>query len=136
MGHCYGLHNAPDGEKWEKHGTCWNCDNFKLSHVLFADDVLLVARSRKDLQGMIDDLEGALRKAGLQLSKTKGGWTAWPKPVLEGETIVMGAQSKKWSSELHFVGGLVNVCGNDANAMAERCTVGMRVFHAWKTAEI
>ena len=37
-----------------------------------------------------------------------------------------------WSDQLCFVGGVINVCGNDAKAMAERCTKGLKVFHAWK----
>ena len=37
----------------------------------------------------------------------------------------------EWSSYLDFVGGMVNVGGNSAGAMADRCTSGLKTFHAW-----
>ena len=49
--------------EWEKKNKNWFCDSFKLSHVLFADDVVLVAMSRSALQEVIKDLEEALTKA-------------------------------------------------------------------------
>ena len=44
-------------EKWERLGVSWSHGNFKLSHVICADDLVLVARSRSCLQCMIDDVK-------------------------------------------------------------------------------
>ena len=47
------------------------CQRERLSHIMFADDTTLVAKSRQALASMIKDLKEALEQVGLKLNDQK-----------------------------------------------------------------
>jgi len=64
------------GEKWEKgkRGSivgAWGDEIGRLTHLLFADDTTLVAKSKKDLLVMLKDIQQAFAEAGLVLNVGK-----------------------------------------------------------------
>ena len=56
---------------WEDKGI--NIDGEHLSHLIFADDIVLVAKSTEELESMLNDIHLASKPVGLSvnLSKTK-----------------------------------------------------------------
>jgi hypothetical protein len=62
--------------KWEKEKRgsivgAWGDTLGRLTHLLFADDTTLVAKSKKDLIVMLKDIQSAFAKAGLTLNVSK-----------------------------------------------------------------
>ncbi len=66
----------PLNEKWErkKYGAAagaWGDEYGRLTHLLFADDTTLVAKSKKALQAMLKDIREAFEKVGLKMNISK-----------------------------------------------------------------
>lgn len=66
----------PLNEKWErkKFGTAvgaWGDEYGRLTHLLFADDTTLVAKSKRALQAMLKDIQEAFEKVGLKINISK-----------------------------------------------------------------
>ena len=62
--------------KWERESRrsivgAWGDAVGRLTHILFADDTTLVAKSKKDLKVMLKDIELAFASAGLSLNLAK-----------------------------------------------------------------
>ena len=63
-------------EKWEreKRGSiigAWGDTLGRLTHILFADDTTLVAKSKRDLIVMLNDIQDAFAAAGVTLNVSK-----------------------------------------------------------------
>ena len=83
------LENQMRKRGWEtKHGI--NIDGQRLTHLRFADDIILMSSSSKDLETMLRDLDTVSREIGLTMntSKTKIMTNANVIPILiRGEQI-------------------------------------------------
>ena len=56
--------------EWEtKHGI--NIDGQRLTHLRFADDIILTSSSAKDLETMLRDLDTVSREIGLTMNTSK-----------------------------------------------------------------
>ena len=105
-------------------------DAFWLAAVCFADDIILVSRSKSDLETMISEVVGAFAEAGLDVSPRKCHWTS--KPMDAGGSLEIGGEAIAWERDLVFVGGKLDLNGNDGGAMAHRLAQGNKAFHKWQ----
>lgn len=55
--------------KWEKRGL--NINNKYISHLRFADDIVLLSDNKMELQWMLDDLHAASQRVGLEINRSK-----------------------------------------------------------------
>ena len=55
--------------KWEDKGI--NIDGEHLSHLIFADDIVLVAKSPEELDSMLTDIQIASKPVGLNMNLSK-----------------------------------------------------------------
>ena len=64
------LENQKRKLEWEtKHGI--NIDGQRLTHLKFADDIILTLNSTKDLETMLRDLDTVSREIGLTMNTSK-----------------------------------------------------------------
>ncbi|CAG9120660.1 unnamed protein product [Plutella xylostella] len=75
---------------WKRHGICINGEY--MSHLRFADDIVIMAESLQELSWMLSGLNAASRRVGLgmNLDKTKVMYNAHikPEPVAVGEATI------------------------------------------------
>ena len=105
-------------EKWRDRGGGWSLDSFWLACVCFADDILLVSRSKSDLQKMIAEVREAFAVVGLEVSPGKCHWTSRHKEA--GGTLDIGGELVGWENSVVFAGCKLDLSGNDEGAMRHR----------------
>ena len=118
-------------QKWRATGCCWKLDSFWLACVCYADDILLVASSKTDLEKMVAEVQSAFATAGLDVSPKKCHWTSKPKSI--GSNLNIGGELVSWERHLVFVGCKVDLSGNDGDAMEHRLAQGSKVFYKWRS---
>ena len=116
--------------RWRDRGSGWSMDAFWLAGVCFADDIILVSRSKTDLEAMITEVVSAFAAAGLDVSPRKCHWTS--KPMDTGGSLDIAGEAIAWERDLVFVGGKLNLNGNDGQAMADWLAQGNKAFHKWQ----
>ncbi|PZC78089.1 hypothetical protein B5X24_HaOG202624 [Helicoverpa armigera] len=106
--------------EWDHYGLNINGEN--LTHLRFADDIIILARSKDQLQYMITDLDRESRKVGLTMntSKTKAMTNA-----LE-DTILLNAEPVEFVKEYTYLGQQISV----TDIMTKE--IDTRIGNAWK----
>ena len=74
------------------------------SSVCYADDVVLIAKPKKDLLLMLKDTIEAMEKVGLNIADEKTHWSSYPR--LPKATLRVGAASVAREPHLKFVGSV------------------------------
>ena len=103
-------------------------DGFELSHVLFADDVILVSETKEGLEKMIEEAMAEFRKVGLEVGCEKTRWSSWPPTGL----LQVGQDTVPWSPCLTFIGGVIDLGGNSGAAMSYRMAQADKAWAKWK----
>jgi len=111
-------------------GKGWVVDDFWLAAVAFADDILLVGSSLREVQSMLEDIIEAFALVGLEIGAEKTNWSSWPRaPLL---TLRMQGEQVAWSPQFVFVGNVVDLSGGSGAAVEYRMAQANKVFYRWK----
>jgi hypothetical protein len=114
--------------KWRAEGRGWVLDDTWVHFVAFADDLLLLARSPADLQGMLSDLVEALGKGGLELSADKAEWSGndlvspSAELRLHGSVIHRHGAHESW----RYLGAMLNLQGD------WEADIARQIANSWK----
>ena len=114
--------------RWRAAG--WTFDSLHLSAVCYADDVLLVSRSKEGLESMVADVIEGFVRVGLAVSTEKCHWSSYPS--FTGTSLSFGADQVEWETSLTFVGTILDLNGNDGLAIAYRRAQATKVYFKWK----
>ena len=116
--------------RWRKRGSGWLLDEFWLSAICYADDIMLVSSDKKDLERMVSEVIDAFSEVGLGVGTDKSHWTSYP--AMAGTHFKFGQDEVVWERSLTFVGTVLDLCGNDAAAIDYRLAQATKVFHKWR----
>jgi hypothetical protein len=116
--------------KWKSEDLGWRCDALYVTAICYADDVILVSRSKEGLEAMLDAGINAFDKVGLEVSTEKCHWTSYP-PQRNNE-LRFGTDLVLWEPSMTFVGTIIQPGGNDNLAIMHRLSQATKVFHKWK----
>lgn len=105
---------------WEKNGITINGE--KLSHLRFADDIIIFSQTKEDLEGMINDLDRESRKVGLNMNTEK------TKVMTNGteEPIYILGNAIEYVDEYIYLGQIISL--KDLTSKE----VERRIGNAWK----
>ena len=117
-------------ENWRLRGSGWRMDSFWLTLVAYADDILLVSSSKKDLEHMVSELLGSLEEVGLTAGLDKTRWTSYP--ALPAAKLKVGDAKVDWVSCLTFVGARVSLNAGSGDGLEYRKAQANKVFHKWR----
>ena len=116
--------------RWRDEGRGWTCDELHLSCLGYADDILLFARSKEDLEAMIADCCEAFGAAGLEVGLEKTHWSS--SIDLADEKIHVRGQEIQWERTLEFIGSMTEPCGHNGCSFRHRMKKATAVFQRWK----
>jgi hypothetical protein len=105
-------------------------DQFRLTAVCYADDIVLAASSKEHLEAMISDVVEGLREIGLGVGADKSHWTSTPR--LDGETLSVDSGAIEWEETLTFVGTVLDLTGSAGPAMQYRMAQANKAYAKWK----
>ena len=108
----------------------WHCDALYVTSICYADDVILVSRSKEGLEAMLDAVINAFAKVGPEVNTQKCYWTSYP-PQRNNE-LRFGGDLVLWEPSMTFVGTIIQPGGNDNLAIMHRLSQATKVFHKWK----
>ena len=111
-------------------GRGWTCDELHLSCLGYADDILLFARSKGDLEAMIADCCEAFGAAGLELGLEKTHRSS--SIDLADEKVHLRGQEIQWERTLEFIGSMTEPCGHSGCSFRHRMKKATAVFQRWK----
>ena len=97
-------------ESWITRKLAWRLDDFVLSAICYADDVVLVAATFAAAEVM--------EEVGLSVRAQKTHWTSHPKMI--DRSIVVDGLAVLWEEVLELVGSKVCLDGNASYAIAHR----------------
>jgi hypothetical protein len=117
-------------EKWRANGWGFRIDQFYVSGIAYADDIVLVAHSAAHIQEMAEDIARELRAVGLGIGAPKTHWTSTP--ALEGECIMVEGAAVAWEPAITFVGTVIDLSGTCGAAMAYRMAQADKCFAKWR----
>ena len=103
---------------WKAKGYGFRVDDFRLSAVCYADDILLAAHTREQLEAMINDVVAKLKEIGLGVGAEKSHWTSTPPPELE--QLNVDECEVTWEDSLTFVGTVLGLTGSAGPAVLYR----------------
>ena len=116
--------------KWNKKGWGFKLDLDNLiSHLAFADDLILLAEDPATLAPMAMDVAEALARVGLELNLTKCDWTS---TVEDGSVFRLFGHVIPYtpSSEgLLYLGSLLTLDGRSRVSLEHRVASGWRAFY-------
>jgi hypothetical protein len=115
---------------WREKGYGFSLDQFRLTAVCYADDILLAASSKEHLEAMISDVVEGLKEIGLGVGADKSHWTSTP--PLEGEIFSVDAGAIEWEETLTFVGTVLDLTGSAGPAMQYRMAQANKAYAKWK----
>ena len=113
---------------WAASGLGWSMDDFWLPAVGYADDVILLAKSKRDAEAMLHDCIAAFSDAGLEIGMEK---THWSSSCPCAEELVVHGVTIPWSPNITFVGAVLEFGGHDARTLHYRLGQAMRQFATW-----
>ena len=76
-------------------------DEFWLSAVCYADDMLLICSSKADLEKMAAEVIAAFLFVGLEVGAEKFHWSSYPS--MQEVSLQVGSERVQWESQLTFV---------------------------------
>ena len=115
---------------WRKKGYGFSMDQFRLTAVCYADDIVLAASSKEHLEAMISDVVEGLREIGLGGGADKNHWTSTPRS--DGETLSVDSGAIEWEETLTFVGTVLDLTGSAGPAMQYRMAQANKAYAKWK----
>ena len=113
---------------WASRGLGWSLDAFWLPAVGYADDVVLLAKSKQDAETMLLDCISAFADAGLEVGMEK---THWSSSCPCAEELEVHGVTIPWESSITFVGTVLELGGHDARALQHRLGQAMKQFATW-----
>ena len=113
---------------WAARDLGWSMDTFWLPAVGYADDVILLAKSKEDAETMLHEAILAFADAGLEVGMEKTHWTS--SCPCEEDLVVQGAVIP-WSASITFVGAVLELGAHDALALQYRLGQAMNRFTTW-----
>ena len=116
--------------KWKSEDLGWLCDALYVTSICYADDVILVSRSKEGLEAMLHDVIDAFAKVGLEVSTEKCHWTSYPPH--RKERLRFGTDLVGWESSMTFVGTIIQPGGNDSAAIMHRLSQATKAFYKWQ----
>ena len=116
--------------KWKARGAGWTMDEVWVCCVCYTDDLVLIARSPRILEGMCKDLIDEFRTIGLGVGADKTHWTATP--PLPGAHLSVDGHSVEWEASLTYVGTVVDVTGTAGPAMQFRMSKAQGKLEQWR----
>jgi hypothetical protein len=115
--------------KWKAKGWGWAMDGFWLAALGYADDIILVARSKVEAQLMLKDCIEEFSAAGLEIGMEKTHWSS--SHPMDGQFIVTNGVKVQWESHLTFVGTVLELGGHSARALQYRLAQATKAFARW-----
>ena len=115
---------------WRRKGYGFSLDQFRLTAVCYADDIVLAASSKEHLEAMISDVVEGLREIGLGVGADKSHWTSTAR--LNGEKLTVDGGTVEWEETLTFVGSVLDLTGNAGPAMQYRMAQANKAYAKWK----
>ena len=97
--------------------------------VCYADDIILLANTPRELETMIADIVAEFREVGLGVRPEKTHWTSTP--ARELDTITVEGCAIPWQPTLTFVGMVLDLKGSSWAAIRHRMGQGMSAWHRW-----
>lgn len=116
--------------EWKARGYGFSLDEFRMTCVCYADDIVLAATTREDLESMIADVITALNGIGLGIGAEKTHWTSTP--PLKNEDITVCERKVPWEETLTFVGTVLDLRGSAWAAMTYRMAQANKALAKWK----
>ena len=116
-------------EQWQKRNLGFEIDGRRFYCVCYADDIILLARTPKDLEKMIADIVAEFRSIGLGIGADKTHWTSYPQR--EAEVLRVEGCTVEWEASLTFVGMEVNLSGSSWGAVRHRIARGNLALRRW-----
>jgi len=113
-------------QSWSKKGI--NIDGRRLSHLRFADDVVLFSHDCRQLQTMLNQLEKKLQAVGLQIhpGKTEAMTNRQP------QRLLIGGQRVRFIDSFIYLGQRISMTKNDAD-VTRRIQAAWASFNRFKT---
>ena len=115
---------------WKERGSGWSFSGLYISAICYADDIILLSSSKKDLELMISEVIDAFLRVGLEVGTDKSHWSSCPAKA--NEKLRFGSDRVKWEQNLTFVGTILDLSGSDAGAVEYRIAQATKVFQKWK----
>ena len=112
----YVLGKLDDG--WRNRNIGWNMDNIHLTSIAYADDICLLASSKKDLELMVKECIDGFLAAGLETGLDKAFWTSSTHSPITN--LKIGEHAIPWTEKITFVGAKIHLCGNSESALTNR----------------
>lgn len=115
-------------KKKKKHGFL--LDSWWFPCLAYADDIILIARSKKALEEMIADASAAFEEVGLSIGHDKTNWSSHP--PLPNHVLKAGPASVTWKASLIFVGVELSLLGSSTLAVTHRMAQAQSTFSKWR----
>ena len=116
-------------ESWRQRGLGWSVDSLWLPALAYADDVILLAKSRHEVTLMLQECMAAFAAAGLEVGLEKTFWSSTT--PLPNQVLTVNGVQLEWRRSLTFVGTVLEFGGHDADALQYRIGQAMKQFGAW-----
>jgi hypothetical protein len=115
---------------WRARGWGYRVDDMVMFSVSYADDIILIAANKKQLELMIQDLVEAFGVIGLTFGAHKTHWTSLP--AMEFEKLKVEDCEVEWESTIVFVGTVLDLTGSSAATIQYRVNQGNKVYNKWR----
>ena len=79
---------------------------------------------------MVEETAAAFAEVGLEISPKKCHWTSYPSGT--GSSLRIQDENVLWEPRLIFLGGIVDLNGNDGAAIEHRLAQAGKTFYRWK----
>ena len=116
---------------WRNRNIGWKMDNIHLTSIAYADDICLLASSKKDLELMVKECIEGFLEAGLETGLDKTFWTS--STHSPNANLKIGEHTIPWTEKITFVGAKIHLCGNSESAMMNRIQKATGVFEKWSS---
>ena len=115
----------------QNHKTGFKIDSWWFPSLAYADDIILLARSKAALERMIIEATEAFAEARLEIGHAKTNWSSYP-PV-PGSTLQAGPMQIQWAKTLTFVGVDIDLQCNSARAITHRMAQAQNTYGRWRS---
>ena len=116
---------------WTEKGI--RIDGEYLSHLDFADDIVLFGRSRKQITEMAKELENEAEKSGLKINAGKTLFMTMCGSVQSRAPISLKCGEVKYQENTIYLGRQINMKSDCSDEIARRCKAGWGVFHNFRS---
>ena len=113
-------------KSWITRKLAWRPDDFALTAICCADDVVLVAVSMSAAEVIVTEV----KEVGLSVGAQKTHWTSYPKMM--DKSIMVDGLAVLWEEVLEFVESKVCLDGNARHAIAHRSAQANKCVAKWR----